>query len=459
MITRLKSYVPPILGGNLSFRSAVPTFYPIGTSVGDVAGAKSFIDLLGITSWNDVSKENTAYYLKTCPPLATIINRKAQAFINGKLEVLNANTDNYIQGKNKRWSELLSKPNPLQTERQFRAQLYSYMQAYGYCPVLIVRPAGFTDYSQISQLWIIPPPFIEVETNDKYLYTSSIKDQINSIKLKVNNTVSPLNKEDIYFFTEIGTNITNIAFPDSKLVPLKYPINNIIKNYEARGTIAEKRGAIGILSNSRADNISTLPLTETEKRDLQADYSRYGMNKDQWQLIITNASLNYQSMTMPVRDMMLLEMEKADVMAIADAFNYPSVLLASEKGTTYSNQADARRGMYQDAIVPESMNIDEQYNDMLHAKENGIKICYDFTWLPILQEDEKLKAEVRRVMGTAVIQEFDNNIITFNRMRELLGEDTIGGMDKFKYELPQLNTPTDGQKNTGVATESNANTI
>lgn len=405
-----------------------------------------FLDFNNVTTWSSVTDQNTAYYLENCPPLATIINRKAMAFINGNVEVLDLNTDNYVKGKHKQWEDFLKKPNPIQTEKQYMAQLYSYIQAYGYCPVLIKQPAGFKDFSRISAMWILPPQYCKITLKPNYLNTNSIREQIDQIIFTYCGESTVINPNDVYIFKDTGTNLMNLLYPDSKLFALKYPINNIIKNYEARGTIAEKRGAIGILSNSRSDNISTLPMREEEKQQLQADYSRYGFSKNQWQLIITNASLSYQSMTMPIRDMMLLEMETADTMAIADAFGYPSVLLANEKGTTYSNQEGAKRALYQDTIVPESMNYTEQLNDALHTRENGIKIQYDYTWLPILQMDEKLRAEVIRIASEAYISQFEHNAITFNEMRKGLYLDIIPNMDKYYYEL-QDKFKTNGNNN------------
>lgn len=384
--------------------------------------------------WSQVNADTIEYFLMNCPPLTTIINRKAQAFINGKAEVLSIRTGNYIEDK--ALVSLLAKPNPVQTDRQFRSQVYSYIQAYGYCPVLIKRPVGFEmDYTKISSMWVLPPNYVNILTNKKYLTAKSHMDMVDKIEFTYEGMTTEIDKDSVYIFTDLSTNFDNLVMPDSKLIPLRYPINNIIKNYEARGTIAEKRGAIGILSNARADSVSTLPLTQAEKKELQEDYSRYGLGRNQWQVVITNASLNYQSMVMPVRDMMLLEMETADVMTIADAFGYPSVLLANEKGTTYSNQEGAERKLYQDTIVPEAVNYEEQLNDMLGLVQHGRKVCYDFTWLPSLQEDEKLKAEVRRIQGEAVIQEFNNNVITWNEMREGLFLDTVPGMDLYFYQL------------------------
>ncbi len=395
-----------------------------------------FFDYNNETQWKAIDHETVEYFMLNCPPLSTIINRKATAFINGRAELLDLKTGNYATDD--KLMKLLKKPNPIQTDRQFRSQVYSFIQLYGYCPVMMSRPYGFKDAEDITSLWIIPPNFVNITTNSKYMKAKTHMDMIDSINFVYDGETTELDKRNMYIFTDLSTNFDNLAIPDSRLISLKYPMNNIIKNFEARGTIAEKRGAIGILSNSRHDNISTLPMTTQEKENLQRDYAQYGMKKNQWQLIITNAALSYQQMAMPVRDMMLLEMQTADVMTIADAYGYPSVLLANEKGTTYSNQEGAERKFYQDVIVPECENYTEQLNDMLQLDQRGIGISYDYTWLPSLQEDEKLKASVRLIQGKAVIQEFQANAITWNEMREGLYLDTVAGMDKYYYELKSL---------------------
>jgi len=401
------------------------------------------------TIWSKVTQENTAYYIQNCPPLAYIINRKAMAFINGKIEVINPNNDNYLKGEyGREWVKLLKNPNPLQTGRQFMLQLYSYIEAYNWCFVLPEQPAGFKDFSRISKLWIIPPSHVCITLNANYNTADSFEDQIEEITFEYNGTRTKLEKSSLFLFKGVGLCIDNLTFPDSKLLPLKYPINNIIKNYEARGTIAEKKGAIGILSNTAKDNVSVIPMDEADKIALQADYKRYGFNKDQWQLIITNASLQYQSMTMPIRDMMLLEMETADVVTISNAFGYPYELLGSEKGTTFSNLNEAKKSFYQDSILPEADNIIEQFNILIRSEENKVKIALDYTWLPIFQEDEKLKAEVRKAQGEAVIQEFNNNIITWNEMRKGLFLDTKPNMDLYKYQLKEIYNNGDNIKPT-----------
>ena len=400
-----------------------------------------FFENAGTTYWQPMTDPAVmADWILKCPPLAYILNRKAMAFINGNTEVLNLTTDNYARGKYKDWEKLMMKPNPLQTDRQFRVELYTYIQAFGYCPVLIDQPAGFTHFSRVQSIWVLPPNYcnIQVKQSKSIIGVKSWTDMIDYVDFNYGGTTTRLDKSKLYFFTDISTNMDNLMFPDSKLTPLKYPINNLIKSYEARGVIADRRGAVGILSNERADGISTLPMTEKEKEAVQNDYYKYGMRKEQWQLFITNIPMRYQQMAMPVKDMMLLEMEQADVRTICNALGYPFHLLSNEEGTTFSNMEKADASLYQNSIIPESLHFAEQLNEALHTYENNVKIRYDYDWLPVMQADDKLRAETRKRAGEGLIWEFNNNIITWNEVRIGLGIDTVQGMDKYKYQLTEI---------------------
>lgn len=66
-----------------------------------------------------------------CSPLAAIIANLSDAYANGKQEVLNRSTQNYVRGAYKEWERLMDRPNPLQTRSQFRKQLYSFTKING----------------------------------------------------------------------------------------------------------------------------------------------------------------------------------------------------------------------------------------------------------------------------------------------------------------------------------------
>jgi len=135
---------------------------------------------------------------------------------------------------------------------------------------------------------------------------------------------------------------------------------------------------------------------------------------------------------------MLLEMGHADVRTICNALGYPYHLLSNSEGTTFSNMETADASLYQNFIIPESLNFAEQLNKAIHASDNGILVTYDYSWLPVMAADEKLKAEKRKRQGEALMNEFNMNFITWNDVREGLGLDKVAGMDKYRYELTEI---------------------
>jgi hypothetical protein len=320
---------------------------------------------------------------------------------------------------------------------------------------LIDQPAGFTDFSRIQNIWVLPPNFCTIQFKNDVKNPFRAKnwhDLIDYIDFTYGGFTTRLDKSQIYFFTDITTNMDSMQFPDSKLIPLQYPINNLIKSYEARGVIADRRGAVGLLSNERSDSISTLPMSNKEIEDTQAAYRKYGMQKDQWQLFITNIPMRYQQMAMPVKDMMLLEMEQEDVRTICNALGYPYHLLSNSEGTTFSNMETADSSLYQNFIIPESMNFAEQLNKAIHATDNGVIVSYDYSWLPVMQGDEKLKAETRKRQGEALMNEFNMNFITWNDVRVGLGLDKVTGFDKYRYQLTEIyGTNTENTSGSAVA--------
>ena len=116
-----------------------------------------------------------------CAPLTAIVNRKTQAYINGKTWVLNTQGKEANNDVAKRLRKLLSQPNPLQSGMQFEAQNYCYQQIFGWSLVFAPKPVGYTDNIDATALWNIPPFMIDVEETNRLFYQTDAKSIIKSI--------------------------------------------------------------------------------------------------------------------------------------------------------------------------------------------------------------------------------------------------------------------------------------
>lgn len=370
-----------------------------------------------------------------CPPLSYILNSKSQQFCQGKISVINPNTSKEKKGDvGKEWTRLYKMPNALQTDKQFRSMVTIYTTLFGYCPVLRVKPDSM---DVVSQLWILPPQYLNIKTNKRYLFVESMFDMIDSIEFENNGYKTPINKDDVYFFTDTTCTIDNLLLPTSRLTSLKYPIGNLIKNYESRGTIMEKRGAIGILSPDGADVGGAQRATPDMTEQLQKDYKRYGLLKDQWQLIISAISMKFTPMSLNIAELQLEEMANDDIMTLCDALGYKWQLLARGSESTFSNQVIAEKAQYQDNIIPMADNYMEQWNDCTFALENKVEYVIDFSHVACLQADEKVKSEVRKNNVSSVSLQLTNNLITYGRAMEILDEESPTELAAlYFYQLP-----------------------
>ena len=394
--------------------------------------------------------DNTADIEKAlieCPQVGFILLRKAQAYANGEIKLLKE-TGREVQAEDKMY-KLLKTPNIIQSDIQFRTQLYYYMMAYGYCPVLRVESVGFG----IQSLWIIPPSQLDVKFIDSLpYYKTDISQLVKSTTLKAGSVTYDIPKENIYFFTDTTGWNTNGFLPMSRLVPLKYPINNLIKNYKSRARIIEK--PYGILTNQARDNISSIPIDPKEKRMVQDALKQYGTGDGQHDTIVTNAPLQWQQMMYPIQQLQLLDMQDKDTQVIADTLGYPYDLLGNSQGTTFNNKDQSGVDLYQDHIIPDAKNIDQQFDECLQliGTKRTVKTTYDH--VASLQADKQREALTRETMGRALIQEYQAGLISRERVRELIGEDSSDTGTFITIDNGKENNESGTASNQGQETKS-----
>ena len=382
--------------------------------------------------FSEETKSGAQLY-STCPPLNYILNQKALLHNNGKIKIVNPST--LIEPKIKLsrfedYEKLLRLPNPLQTEHQFRAQVTTTVQLYRFCAVLKIKPIGF---NVPSQLWALPSQFLEIERNDKMLFAESPAEMIKTVKFKYGNITTTLNKEDLYFFTSANASFDDMFAPQPVIDAIKPHCINIINILESRQSIIQHQGAKGILSNSAKDNISTIPLDETDKHELHKDWSEYGLLKGQKRIVISNASLQWQQIGSQFSDLQLLEQAKDDIMNICAGLNFKFQLLPHGTETAFNNQNKAYAAQYRDGTIPESDNYIRQYNDCVEAALNGVTHIIDYTETLNELVDKKEESEIRKNNTQSLLTQFVSCLIKYDEAVIELGNKDINPAFKGKY--------------------------
>ena len=381
--------------------------------------------------------QSAAYNI--CPPVNGIINRKARAFTNGKWWILDKEGDEATGVNVTGLQKLLKKPNPLQSWNQLLSQAKVYEQVFGEVFFFAIIPAGFTDKSKIKALWVVPNWIINVRLTGKHYFQTELADIIEGYDISLNGSITPLPDGSVIHIRDINQNSTDVTRGQSRLASLQDPISNIVAAYEARNVLITRKGALGILSNQTRDAAGAVPLQGEEKKEVQDEFAKYGLGKDQYQVIITNANLRWQPMTFPTRELMLFEEIEDDVRQIADNYDYPMYLLGFKAGSTFSNVGEAKKSLYQDTIIPEADGWADTFTNFFELDKQGLRLSVFYDHLEVFQQSEKEKADALLSKVNANLPLLEKNIITLNQFLVNLDFDTRGTEgDRFLSEIQSM---------------------
>lgn len=369
---------------------------------------------------------------EACPPLTAIINKKSAAYTNGKTWVMDmkgkeSNTEyaNKIRAR-------LAKPNPIQTWKQFEAQQKIFTDLFGFSILLPIMPVGYKQVIDCSSMWNIPPSMLEIKETDKLFYQTDLSGMVESITLTYKGERTDITNKPIFIFKDFIPSFHSLIIPDSRVKSNSKPINNIIGALESRGVLIDYRGSMGILSSTN-DKFGYVPIKDNQKKELQADFRRYGLRENQYKFIITSASLNWQQMGIPTKDLMLFEEIEDDVNMLCDSWCYPIDLMAGSQRKTYQNAAAAGKALYQDAIQPEADNLYDTWNVVFDTANNKCRLEKDYSHIAVLQEDKVDNGRARMYLNQALLIEWQQNLLTANQWLEMNGMDTMPGNEGDLY--------------------------
>lgn len=370
-----------------------------------------------------------------CAPISQILYKHSIAFCNGLMTV-NDSGKNKLSLRNRIHENILNTPNSNQTEMQFRASLIIYIRLFGHCFVLKQKD-NLLGTEQVIGLYLLPPHMLSIKWKTDINPFASIINNIEKMEFMTTSSSNlVIDLEDVYCFTDttIGS---SYLLPSNRIASQKYAISNIVKCYEAKGVLVDNRGALGIISNDSKDAMGqSLPIDNDDRDQLQSDYKKYGMLQNQYPLIITNATVKYQQIASSAKDLMLDEFIISDVKQLCNAFSFPFQLLAEGSETTFNNQEEGSLLLYQNSVIPDSINFMQQYNDCLEAEMHGIEYSMTFDHLDVFKINQKSQAETSKIETEYIVNQFTNNIITYKKAVELLGYDATNIQDSYFYEMP-----------------------
>jgi hypothetical protein len=357
--------------------------------------------------WIDTEEAYNLYI--EIPELRAIVDKRASMMSANVPVLYNADgerVDNH-------WIlDLIKKPNPNQS---WEDVIYSlsvndalYSSSFAYCP-----KRSFNIRNLIVPL---PTDKVQIKLSGKKLKQMEKEGLIDGFIFQYSEDSEKIPLDDMVFLTT--TDGVNIVNPSSRIQSLKYPLSNIRAAYHKRNVLLENIGAIGILSARNSDMGGAIPMDPDEKKAIQKSW--YRRQKDE--VIITESDVQWNPMSFPTKDLMLFEEMTSDKLAIIDAYGLNPYLFSQEQGATFSNVKEGVRMAYTDTIIPETIQMYNTISHQLGLNEEGLILVPDFSHIPVMQPDEKLKAETMNLRADAIKKIIEAGVeLNEDEIRELSG--------------------------------------
>lgn len=360
------------------------------------------------------------------PEVNAVINLEARAFSSGVLKVVNDKGE--TQEKDEMQIRLQS-PNWFQDQKEFMRQTRLNRNVYGDEYIYAIAPAGMPD--KPKAIYTLPPNLVEAKYTGSKLWYEFFNGEVPQIDYtyKIKNEKRKLIRENLIHFNDnkIGHGDDQDFFKgESKLKALAAVRFNLRASYESRGVILKHRGALGILSNNQKDVAGSVSIDPTEKERLQNEYAgKYGGLEGQYNLIITDADLRWQQMSVSPDRLGLFEETEAGLFKVCDAYGVPVELFSSKNKVAYENQRQARKGLYTEQIIPSANEWAAGLNQR-YMKNSKNKIVVDYMHLAIFQEDLRERANTLQTMVNALSKMLQDGVITIVEYKEELIRFGIG---------------------------------
>jgi len=356
---------------------------------------------------------NVPYDLyNTIPQLRTPVDKLAAMFSNGVFKYQKVGSED-LQPLPPEFAKLLENPNILQGQNPFLNQ---------YLRQLIVYGNQFIYKNSASKITTTPQSLINVSAaNIKPKLTGKLFDQVtldgivSGYEYDENGNKKAFETSQI-LWSKIS-DLDNNLIGYSPLKAMKYPLSNTVAAYQYLNCISTEKGGIGVLSSQSKDAMGALPMTEDEKKQLEATYrNENGIEDNQKKIHITTGSVTWSPMSYPTKDLLLMEQIDANFLSILNVLGVNQNLFVN---STYENLKNGLIQTHNDTVVVYADGFTQALGKFIGVPETH-RLVLDYSHLPYLQADKKTDADTFQSVSLAL-----NNLVTSGILTTVQANDIL----------------------------------
>jgi hypothetical protein len=350
----------------------------------------------------------------------------------------------------------VDRPNPLQMAKEFNYERKYMRETFGNNYIYLNNPSETfkTDLLTVRTMYNLPSEYTEVKQTGKIYDQVDIEGIISEYIVTNRPGFKPIPPSRVIHFNDINiTDVGNSIIGSSKLIPLKNPITNVQLAFEAMNVLLNSRGMIGIIKANNKDATGTqIPMSSASKKEIDDTFkSEYGLKRDQKQYFISYSDIDFIKTVMSPEELGIPKDFTRNAMMICNNLKVPHELYKLyEQGSTFENQIQSVRRLYQDSVIPDVENDDAYYTERLNFRKYDLELRTDFSHIQALQEAKKEKATAMSMNARTAEAAYNNNVLTVNQYLEFLELEPIEGGDVRKYDWDKKNKPVETTQNVTI---------
>ena len=274
--------------------------------------------------------------------------------------------------------KLLERPNPAQSYNTWITELIAFGKLTGNRYIYGIGPDTGANVGKYTELYVMPSQIMEI-------VSGGIMQPVKKYKIEYNGTYE-IDATEICHIKDFNPYYDGTGSHLYGQSPLRAGLRSLTTNNEATQTgvkYLQNQTARGLLMSDEGD------INEVQAQQLKDKFRRQFQGSDNaGDVIITPKKLSWVNFGLNAADVSLIEQYNASIKDLCNIYNVPVQLLNNTDSSSYNNMKEAKKALYQNAVIPELIKIKDELNRWLTPKY-GDKLCieFDFSVIPELQEE------------------------------------------------------------------------
>ena len=274
--------------------------------------------------------------------------------------------------------ELLNRPNPAQSYNSWLTELVAFGKLTGNRYIYGLGPDTGANVGRYTELYALPSQIVEI-------VSGGLMQPVKEYRIEYNGNYS-MPAEDVLHIKDFNPYYDGTGSHLYGQSPLAAGLRTLTANNEAVTTgvkYLQNQTARGLLMADEGD------LNEVQAQQLKDKFrQQYQGSGNAGDVIITPKKLSWVNFGLNATDVSLIEQYNASIKDLCNIYGVPVQLLNNTEATTYNNMKEAKKALYQNAVIPELIKLRDELNRWLVPKfGDNLYIDFDFTSIPELQEE------------------------------------------------------------------------